>query len=348
MPAESIGGPFPSALSIESPAIGLAPTMLRSPDTSKAGGRAIARAKSRELAPAPGTFDDLRLWAEIFHDNQKNRIATANRIRSGQVRKEETEALMGHLDGAETLLGLAMRRALRKAAPWASAWAKATHGIGEHTVARLLGAIGHPVIAYPMRWVTGPAPEGHVCAKGRCGTVKGKDDGQERHLVAYPSFHRTVSQLWSYCGHGDPTRRRRKGATQEEAMASGSPDAKMIVHLMAECCMKAGGPYRDVYDVARLQYADRIEADGKHKGKPWSDGHQHNAALRKVGKEILRDLWIAAQKELNEETTRDQGAREAHDTAVPAVSSPTTRKRTGGQKCPGAPSTRAPGSASLL
>lgn len=33
----------------------------------------------------------------------------------------------------------------------------------------------------------------------------------------------------------------------------------------------------------------------KQPGEPWSLKHQHMAALRKVGKAILRDLWIAAR-----------------------------------------------------
>jgi len=30
-------------------------------------------------------------------------------------------------------------------------------------------------------------------------------------------------------------------------------------------------------------------------GDPWRDGHYHGAALRKVCKEVLRDLWLAAR-----------------------------------------------------
>ncbi len=322
----------PSARLIDGPANEDSQPNDPAPDLSSTAGDGSEECqKACPLAPLPGAFDELRLLAETFWDNQKNRVATGNRLKSGEVRVEIVEAAMGHLDTVETLLGLAMRRCMRRAAPWAAAWAKDTHGIGEHTLARLLGSIGHPVVAYPMRWVSGPAPEGHVCTDKRCGKKGGKEDGEERHLVAYPPFLRTVGQLWAYCGHGDPTRKRRKGATQDEAMASGSPDAKTLVHLMAECCMKAGGPYREVYDLAKIQYADRVEASGKHEGKPWSDGHKHNAALRKVGKEILRDLWIVAQQAMHEEAAEGQGMGETHCRPALAVSSPKTKKRAGGQ-----------------
>lgn len=104
---------------------------------------------------------------------------------------------------------------------------------------------------------------------------------------------RSLRQLWSYCGHGDAERRRRKGMTQDEAKALGSPLCKMIVHqLLASTCIRFEGtehhrrsPYRDVYDARRIVTADRED---------WTPGHQHNDALRITGKEILRDLWIAS------------------------------------------------------
>jgi hypothetical protein len=329
--AEPIWSPSPSARrSTERLASAKAIAEIPPPAvTSNPGEEASCTAKPMQPSPLPGLFDELRLRAELFYDIQKTRLATANRIRSGQVRANEAEAVLGHLHTAETMLALGMRRAMRVAAPWAAAWAKATMGIGEHTVARLLGVIGHPVVAYPMRWVTGTAPEGHTCVKGRCGSKR--EGGEERHLVADPPFLRSISQLWSYCGHGDPTRRRHKGQTQDEACSGGSPRAKMLVHLMAECCMKAGGPYRELYDLAKIQYADRTEAAGKREGKPWSDGHRHNAALRKVGKEILRDLWIAATKAMNEETAKGQFRCETQAVCAPAVSSTKSKKRAGGQ-----------------
>ncbi len=35
-------------------------------------------------------------------------------------------------------------------------------------------------------------------------------------------------------------------------------------------------------------------------GSPWSKGHQHAHALRVVGKEILRDLWVVSMGDLTE------------------------------------------------
>jgi hypothetical protein len=221
--------------------------------------------------------------AETFTDLQRARISVGNRLESSQVDQEITGAILRLAKIAEDSAGLAMRRTFRKAAPHIRAWVKETKGLGEHLMARLLGAIGDPAIANPMTWTEAP-PEDHVCNPKRCG--KGK------HLVMLPSYRRTVSQLWSFCGHGDVTCKRCKGMTQEEAFRAGKPHAKMLVHLMAECCMKCSdSPYRDTYDAARITYQSR---------EGWTPLHQHNAALRKVGKEILRDLWVVANKESSE------------------------------------------------
>lgn len=71
--------------------------------------------------------------------------------------------------------------------------------------------------------------------------------------------------------------------------------------------MKArGGPYRAVYEQARLKYADvvhgapcvRCGPAGKPApaGSPLSLGHQHARGLRIVAKAILKDLWKESKR----------------------------------------------------
>ncbi|MCA1571953.1 MAG: hypothetical protein LC798_16905 [Chloroflexi bacterium] len=273
--------------------------------------------------------------AESFEDAQHARMAIQHRtspktMKDGtvvppSVPPEFVADALAAMEQAEKKLALAMRRAFRKAMPEVAAWAKDTPGIGvssDHLIARLIGTIGHPVIAQPYHW---------------------EGEGPDRTLVADEPFVRHVAQLWAYCGHGDPGRKRRKGMSAEEGAALGNPRAKMLVHLLAESCIKCVGsrangsssttqdtpaadadfsgdhcrldshptsvladpstddavvnakptpgsrrrsPYRDTYDLARLTYADR---DG------WTPLHQHNAALRLVGKAILTDLWKVAR-----------------------------------------------------
>lgn len=229
---------------------------------------------------------ELRIWAEMFNDAQQARIAAVNRAERGGVSPDVYAAYTDALAQAEHVCALAMRRCYRRVVPTAvREWQTDNRGVGEHFAARLLGHLGHPRIATPHWW---------------------EGSGTDRTLMAGEAYERTVSQLWQFCGHGDPTRRIRKGMTADELAAVGNPVLKMLVHLNAEACMKqpAGNRYRDVYDTRRAITADRAHSapcvrcgpSGKPaaEGTPWSKGHQHADALRIVGKELLRDLWKAA------------------------------------------------------
>lgn len=244
-------------------------------------------------------YTALRLIAEMFDDSQKFRLATANKIRAGGVDAGLTAATLDHYVAGEHTMKLELKREFKRTVPASiKAWQTEQKGVGLHLLGRLLGRIGDPYMATPMRWD---------------GSGKG-----ERVLVTGQPYGRTISQLWSYCGHGDPTRRRRAGMSADDAMAMGSPQAKMIVHLLAEACMKSGvrsdenderygiSKYGEVYLEARRQYATKAHSSvcvrcgpsGRpaQPESPWSAGHQHGAALRKVGKELLKDLWLAARE----------------------------------------------------
>jgi hypothetical protein len=229
----------------------------------------------------PG-WDLLRFWAEMYHDAQKVRIGMGNRAGRTDLNPDLYAPAIEAAKATEHACKLELVRCYRKTVPAeVRAWQKEQPGIGEHLLARLLGHLGDPLIATPYRWME-TAPDGHECDPNRCG---------KRHLVEFEHYERTVSELWSYCGHGDAARKKTKGMTQDDAMSLGSPGCKMLVHLLAEACMKQkgkGARYRDVYEKRRAITVDRVDAAGK----PWTAAHQHNDALRIVGKELLRDLWL--------------------------------------------------------
>jgi len=235
----------------------------RADDSTIGSGQGQAAAHFGVAAP---DLLSLRIFAEVLEDLQKQRIATTNRAERGGVDPAFLQPTLSRLEDAEQEAAKVMKRCYRASVPTSIvAWQKDTIGIGEHLLARLLGVIGHPVHTTVYEW---------------------DGSGSDRQLVEVGRMDRTVSQLWSYCGHGDPNRKRTKGMTAEDAAAMGNPRAKMLVHLLAECCMKQRrSPYRVVYEEARLDYESR----------DWTDLHRHNAALRKVGKAILKDLWIASQ-----------------------------------------------------
>ena len=97
---------------------------------------------------------------------------------------------------------------------------------------------------------------------------------------------RTVSELWAYSGlhviHGQGAKRR-KGQ-----QSNWSAEAKSRIYLIAVSCIKQSkSPYRAVYDDRRAHTAITHP--------DWTDGHSHNDALRIMGKEILKQLWIQSR-----------------------------------------------------
>ena len=97
---------------------------------------------------------------------------------------------------------------------------------------------------------------------------------------------RTVSELWAYSGlhviDGQGAKRR-KGQ-----QSNWSAEAKSRIYLIAVSCIKQSkSPYRAVYDGRRAHTAITHP--------DWTDGHSHNDALRIMGKEILKQLWIQSR-----------------------------------------------------
>ena len=198
---------------------------------------------------------------------------------------------------AETFAGKALDSQMRAiVGPFVNTWLE-TPGIGDRTVARLLGEIGHPIVAFPCEW------------------EEGEEGEDKRVLKELDPFVRRVSDLWAYTGHGDPERKRRAGMDQEDALALGNPRAKSLVYLMAENCKRLNGgttstgkprkfsPYRNVYDAKQEHY--------KVARPEWTPGHRQQSCLRIVGKEILRDLYNAALADLVKSGAVESGVLDA-------------------------------------
>lgn len=257
----------------------------------------------------------LRLTAKMYADAVAFQVSQENKVRSGVVAPEIYEKYLKTTEEIKELAKKSLLEAYRNEVPVAiQEWQASSLGVGSHLIARLLGEIGHPRIAEPYHW-------------------EGEGIG-ERHLVADVPYERTVSQLWQYCGHGKPGRRT-MGMDKDEATKFGNPEAKKIVWNIATGIVKASvrrvqdtedrkalSAYGQLYLDTKAKYALRTHtmpcpggamassptgrsrckvegADGKKKyadiGDPFQPGHIEAIAKRRVGKEILRDLWIAAE-----------------------------------------------------
>lgn len=231
-----------------------------------------------------GGWVELRICADLFHRAQQERIAVANLLRTSD--HDMFGPHLAQLEATEHAARLMLRRCYRRVVPNSlRALQKAEAGLGEDSFARILGHLGDPYIATPHWW---------------------EGTGANRTLMVGEPYVRTIGQLWQYCGHGAPGRVT-KGMTAEQLAGLGNPTMKMLVHIQAEFCMKQKGRYRLLYETIRSQVEDkkhtvpcvRCGPSGKpaQDGTPWAKGHQHAHALRVLGKEILRDMWLARHLE---------------------------------------------------
>lgn len=173
-----------------------------------------------------------------------------------------------------------------KGSPYAE-YVKSNLGMGFKTIGRLLGALGDPYIA----------------------VVRNEETGMDEMYV------RSVRQLWAYSGYAvdnGKARSRRKGMEQKDIFALGNQEVKMRAYILAESAMKTGknkdgerARLRRIYDSERDKQLNAVHSgecvrcgtSGKpaQPGSPLKDGHKHMRAIRKVSKEILKDLYNIAK-----------------------------------------------------
>lgn len=270
------------------------------------GGSDSAGSASGTVAPIReprSLLDPLLTIASISLDDLESlRIAQENRYRSLTQSGEseagvewgyglddsikevaEAGAMVESIAALEHQQVLSLQRLMRKHP--LGPWVKAQRGIGDKLAARLLGVIGDP------------------------------------YWHAAEDRPRTVSELWAYCGlHTTAARhllhhshravagggynvaaRRQKGV-----QANWSDEAKKRSWLIATSIVKAGGPWREVYDNRREATAERVHQtecvrcgpSGKpaRPGSPWSKAHQHADALRILSKEVLKGFWRESKR----------------------------------------------------
>lgn len=244
-------------------------------------------------------FPEVRIWANTKDDLEKVRISYKNRIDRAPVDVVRFMDNLEHVLKAEHFAEKGLEWAVKRVAdadPSIAAaldWAERTKGVGLPSVYRLLGRIGHP------RWMV----------------RQERQDLSTNILTVHPPEPRSIAQLRSYCGVGDPLRKPRKGMSQKELLQMGDRRARSRLFVMSVQQVK-GGYYRPLYYSEKARTADQVHVteckNTKRRredkngcgtstdpgagaiGSPWTDGHRHASAMRVVGKAILKDLWLAA------------------------------------------------------
>lgn len=247
----------------------------------------------------------LRTASRNYYDAYRYTTRVSNRLRAlaraGEAYDIDLHAQLEAANAMKDNQQVILTRIYRNLAPpRVRAFQKETLGIGEVWMARLIGEVGDFKV-YTEAWWESPDEDGGRTSTDSQSPEDDEDEDEDRgplpkRVLAIGDVRTTgVRELWAYCGHGDPERRRRRNQSQDEALASGNPTAKMIVHQMAEFALRSNGkpdkngkargatPYYQCYLDARA-HAEALHPD-------WRPGHVYNHAVRLVGKAILKDLW---------------------------------------------------------
>lgn len=260
------------------------------------GGHPTVDPQRKNAALGPILADPLLgMSADVLNDLEIVRCANESRLRTLTAEGEHGHGLTLHnpdvmrlavlvedLKAAEHQAILNLKRNMRAHA--LGPWVKNNVGVGEKQAARLLATIRDPY------W----------------------NDLHNRP--------RTVSELWAYCGlhvahpgsHNGPDTHGANAAGVAPKRTRGqksnwSEEARQRVWLISTSCIKqADSPYRMVYDAAREQYADAVHPTDCNRcgpkgkpalaGSPLSLGHQNARAIRRMSKELLKDLWREAKR----------------------------------------------------
>lgn len=223
----------------------------------------------------------LQTLAAGLDDVESTRVAQANRYRILTTTAEDSDgdvrgfglsedhpavaalqAQLGTLEFLDKQMSKALAKQLRAHPLYP--WVKATKGLGDKTIARLLGAIRDPY------W----------------------NDLHDRP--------RTVGELFAYCGVAGPGLRRARGQKSNwspDARKRLWIIATTIVKVGGtyRAVYDAG---REQY--AEKLHTEPCAQCGKKgepasTGTPWRDGHKHAGAVRLVMRAVLRDLWTGSR-----------------------------------------------------
>jgi hypothetical protein len=114
------------------------------------------------------------------------------------------------------------------------------------------------------------------------------------------------AKLWKRMGMAVmPDGKRQRRVEGVAALEHGySPSRRSVMWNIGDCMVKAGGPWRELYDTRKAYEIETATAAGitvcpsakipkKNQEAYRSSGHVHNRAKRYIEKRFLRDLWKA-------------------------------------------------------
>ncbi|HEX3532788.1 MAG TPA: hypothetical protein VHT23_01110 [Gemmatimonadaceae bacterium] len=280
---------------------------------------AISLDEFRALPPETTQASDLRLLYALFEDAQRSRVAHGERLRAilqgrsvsaiaettadadallKAVRRGESAGAPRILERAyasafddEESASAALRCAIEEHPAWP--WLDGVKGIGHLLAARLLSRLDVTRARTPSGfWAyCGLATLPGVAYRcTRCGLE-----------VAYPvgyrlsGTHNVISGARECLGElqvcDDTTTRVAPRRAALGGRASYDAHARNSCYLIGVSMLRCGGDYRCSYDAERVRLAESRPG--------WTLKRRHLAALRKMEKAFLRDLWLAWRRAAN-------------------------------------------------
>jgi hypothetical protein len=271
----------------------------------------MATSLQRLSSSHEGTHD-LRLLYQLYEDAQRSRIAHGERLRAlfqgrsfagaGTVSGDPDSLLKiiarGESVGAPRVLEKAYWRATEDEGDAAAAlrievelhpaweWMSQQRGVGELLAARLLSRLDVTRARTPSAfWAyCGLATiPGNAYQCPRCKLEVAMPTG---YKLGDTHFTRTGSRLCS--GHLEPIEGRATRVAPRRSFVGGrnsyDAHARKSCYLIGVSMLRCGSDYRSYYDSERARLA--AERSG------WTAKRSHLAALRKMEKAFLRDLWM--------------------------------------------------------
>ena len=236
----------------------------------------------------PEQLQAIRQSVRFFYDMQKIRIQSSNRSTSNTVVLDAKHG--AHLDEQTDTIGALERKEL-------------------NNIRRLLKL--HPLWA----WLK----EQKGCGPTMSGVILSEID-----ISKAP----TVSALWSYCGLAVDTKTGKAVRMRRGEKAGFNPWLKSkLVKVLGDCLIRANSPWREVYDTYKHRKQNTLvdecmlckgkgvftskkddegketstprekkckNCDGTGGPAPWgqSDAHRHQAAIRRMVKAFLEEMWV--------------------------------------------------------
>ncbi len=263
---------------------------------------------------------ELRWIADALDQAQRLRVQSGERIRAVVQGRDDTwNALPHDLDdqadanivlkgvrrgetpGPVPLLGTRYRRAWTEEKELAGAleealaghpvwpWMKGVKGVGPRLAGKLLARLDiHRAGSPSAFWAycglaTVPGVEYRCAICGLVSSFPARYRVSGVHLAARGRGGECSGSLERARGPGQGVRVAQPKPARGEK-ASYDRAAKKTCYLIATSFLKSGGPYAELYR------AERTRLDEVRPG--WNDARRHMAALRKIEKRFLADLWL--------------------------------------------------------